>query len=273
MKNVLVILAAAALCAGCGNNLAGPSGTNSLRPPTALSALSLDSAHVRLSWTASANAADTTFAGYVVTWGIVADTGAKSSVQFTAGPVGRGAVTFSVRSLLKSGQISDAAPITWAGAWRFDAVPLVVTEFNSAQQAGSPGVDAGTATSNPQLVSFVDANADSTLDFYLTGPSSSPLQFAGASNYSPGWHQTLFSTVTTASADLNAALTSFPSDNTFTLGAVTLTDNTIYYVRLIGNTGEVNYARVHVHLLGGSYPSRTVDVRISLQKVSRLPYA
>ncbi len=275
MKNVLVLLAAAALCAGCGNNLAGPSGGNSLRPPTGLSALSVDSSHVRLSWTPSANAGDTTFAGYVVAWGIVADTIAKSAVQFVAGPLGRGAVTLSVRSILKSGLISDAVLITWAGAWRFDAVPIIVTEYSSAQQAGIPGVDAGTGTTNPRAVGILDADADSSLDFYVFGggPQSSPLQILSASNYNASWHQTLFSTITTPSMDLNAPLAAFPSDNTFISQALTLTDNTIYYAKVQGNAGEINYIRVHVHFLGGPAPGRQVAVRISLQKAPRIPYA
>jgi hypothetical protein len=273
MKTLVSVFAVVIVCAGCGNNLAGPAGSPLLLPPGGLTALSVDSAHVRLFWTAPSGAADTTFAGYLLTWGTVADTLSKTAVQFTAGPLGRGATPFSIRSLLKSGQTSDPASITWAPAWRFDAVPIVVTEYNSAQQTGIPGVDAGTRTTNPQAVGLLDANADSTLDFYLWGPSNSPLQLVSASVYNPGWHQTLFSSVTTPSPDLNAPVASFPADNTFTDETVTLADNLIYYVKIQGNTGEINYLRVHVHILPGSYPGRQVDIRISLQRVSRLPYA
>jgi len=274
MKRVLGVVAAVLLCEGCGNNLAGPAGTSLLTSPGSFSALSVDSAHVSLSWTAPAAAVDTTFTGYVLSWGTVSDTLARSALQFTAGPLPRGATAFSIRSLQKGGSPSDAATITWAPAWRFDAVPIVVTEYNAPLQTGSPGVDAGTGTSNPSAVGLSDANADSTLDFYLWGPSDSPLEILSASQYNPGWHQTLFSTVATPSADLNAPLTSFPADNTFTLQTVTIADNTIYYVKVVGNTGEINYVRVHVHMLsGGSYPARAIEVRISLQKVSRLPYA
>jgi hypothetical protein len=273
MKTLFSVLVVVA-CAGCGNNLAGPAGTSSLLPPGGLVALSVDSAHVRLSWTAPSVATDSTFAGYVVAWGTVADTLPKSSSGFTAGPLARGATTFQVRSLLKGGQASDAAAITWAPAWRFDASPITVTEFNSAQQTGSPGVDVGTATSDPQSVGLLDATADSTLDFYLSGPAGSPLHLVTAALYNPGWHQTWFSTVSTPSPDLNAPIGAFPQDNTFTLQTVTPADNTIYYVRAAGNTGQVNYARIHVHLVpGGAYPGRQVEIRISLQRVSRLAYA
>jgi hypothetical protein len=273
MKQLLSLLAAACLCAGCGNNLAGPAGTPLLLPPGGLAALSVDSAHVRLSWTAASGAADTTFGGYILTWGTVIDTLARTAVQFTAGPLPRGATTFAIRSFQKDGHASDPAAITWAPAWRFDTAPFIITEYNAPQQTGIPGVDAGTGTTDPKAVGMLDANADSTLDFYLSGASNSPLQLLSAAIYNPGWHQTLFSSVTTASTDLNAPLPSFPADNTFTLQGVTLTDNMIYYVKTTGNAGEINYVRVHVHILPGSYPSRQVDIRISLQRVSHLPYA
>jgi hypothetical protein len=273
MKTAFSVIAAACLCAGCGNNLAGPTGTPRFLPPNALTALSVDSAHVRLGWTAPEGSTDTTFAGYVVAWGTVSDTIGRTALQFTAGPLARGATTFSIRSLKKGGVASDAATITWAPAWRFDAVPIIVTEYNSAQQTGVPGVDGGSGTTNPATIGLLDVNADSTLDFYLSGASNSPLQFLSASIYNPGWHQTTFSTVSTSSPDLNAPLPGFPLDNTFTLTSVTLSDNVIYYVKTLGNTGEINYIRVHVHILSGTYPSRSVDIRISLQRVSRLPYA
>ena len=273
MRTEICVFVCAIVCAGCGNNLAGPAGTLLLAPPGGVAALSVDSAHVRLGWTASSVASETTFAGYLLTWGTVADTLPKTSLQFTVGPLQRGATAFAIRSLLKNGQVSDPAAITWAPAWRYDAVPIIVTELNSAQQTGSPGVDVGTSTSNPQSVGLLDANVDSTLDFYLSGPAGSSLQLVSAGLYNPGWHQTLFSTAATSSPDLNAPLAAFPADNTFTLQTVTLSDNTIYYVKAVGNTGEINYVRVHVHFLPGSYPARQVEIRISLQKVSRLLYA
>ncbi|HUI10608.1 MAG TPA: hypothetical protein VL221_09795 [Bacteroidota bacterium] len=275
MKRALALIAAVMLWEGCGNNLAGPSsGSSALRPPSNLAALSLDSAHVRLSWTAAQNAADTSFRGYVVSWGATADTIAASATQFPAGPLARGAAAFAVRSLLKSGQASDAATITWAPAWRFDASPVVATEYNPSLQTGSPGVAAGSAVRNPSAESFSTPGvADTTMDFYLYGPAAGALEFVSASVYSAGWHATLFSSQSTASADLNAPLAAFPPDNTFTLSSVTLADDTIYYAKISGNAGEIYYIRVHVHLTGGSYPSRTAEVRISLQKVPLLPYA
>ena len=272
MKTVFLLIAVV-VCAGCGDNLAGPGGTSSLRAPSSLEAYSLDSAHVGLIWASSVSASDTTFAVYILSWGSVTDTLSALADRFTAGPLPRGATTFSIRSRLKNGQMSDAATITWAPAWRFDAVPIVVTEYNSAQQTGTPGVDAGTGTTDPRAVGLLDANADSTLDFYLWGPSGSPLQIFGAGVFNQGWHQTLFSTESTPASDLNAPLATFPPDNTFSLQSLTLEDYTVYYVKTIGNTGEINYVRVHVHILPGSYPTRQVEIRISLQRVSRLPYA
>ncbi len=273
MKRVIAVIAAAVLWTGCGNNLAGPAGNSLLRPPSALTALSVDNAHVQVNWSAPGDASDTTFRGYIISWGTVTDTIAKTPLQFTAGPLSPGAVTFSIRSLLKSGQVSDPASITWAPAWRYDAAPIVLTEYNSALQSGVPGLDVGSGTSDPKSVGLQDANADSTLDIYLYGPGGSDLQLVSASVYNAGWHQTYFSTVSTPSADLNAPLAAFPQDNTFTAQTVTPADNTIYYVKATGNAGEVNYVRIHVHLLGGNFPNRQVEIRLSLQKISRLPYA
>jgi len=275
MTRAFVLIAAVLLWEGCGNNLAGPSSTSSaLRPPSNIAALSVDSAHVRLSWTGAQNAADTSFRGYVVAWGAIADTIAASATQFTAGPLGRGAATFAVRSLLKNGQASDAATITWAPAWRFDASPVVATEYNPSLQSGSPGVAAGSAARNPSAESFSSPGiADTTMDFYLYGPAGGALELVSANVYSAGWHTTVFSSQSTASTDLNAPLGAFPPDNTFTLSSVIVADNTIYYAKISGNAGEVYYIRVHVHLTGGSFPSRTAEVRISLQKVPMLPYA
>ena len=64
------------------------------------------------------------------------------------------------------------------------------------------------------------------------------------------------------------------SDTSFALQSVTLTDNVIYYAKIQGNTGEINYVRVHVHLIpGGAFGSRQVTIRFSLQKVPRLLFA
>jgi hypothetical protein len=274
MKCLLGVVAALILCEGCGNNLAGPAGSSLLRPPGNFAAFSIDSAHVSLSWTAPAAAAETTFTGYAVYWGSVSDTLPRSALQFTAGPLSRGATTFSIRALQKGESPSDPASITWAPAWRFDAVPITLSEYNSAQPGSTPpGLDVGTATTNPSALGFGDAGADSALDFYVYGPGGSPLQLLSASVYNPGWHQTFISTVTTSSLDLNAPISAFPGDNTFTDQTVTLSDNMIYYVKTTGNAGEIYYARIHVHLLAGSFPNRAIEVRISLQRVSRLPYA
>jgi len=274
MARALALVAAVMLWEGCGNNLEGPAGSSSTaRPPSNLEALSLDSAHVRLSWTAAENASDTSFAGYVVSWGGTSDTIARTALQFTAGSLARGSATFQVRSLLKNAQVSDAVAIIWAPAWRFDTPPIAIEEYYPSFQTGTPGVSAGSSVRNPAAVGFSDLSADSTMDFYLYGPAGGALQLVSASGHEVNWHATYFSTQTTGSTDLNAPLAAFPPDNTFTLQSVGAADNTIYYAKISGNAGDVYYVRVHVHLTGGSFPTRTAEVRISLQRVSRLPYA
>ncbi|HTS00300.1 MAG TPA: hypothetical protein VML00_11135, partial [Bacteroidota bacterium] len=171
-------------------------------------------------------------------------------------------------------QASDAATITWAPAWRFDAAPIVATEYNPGLQSGTPGISAGSSVRNPAAIAISNPGvADTTMDFYLYGPAGGALELVSASVYSSGWHTTTFSTQSTSSADLNAPLGAFPPDNTFTQQNVTVSDNTIFYAKISGNAGEIYYIRLHVHLTGGSTGSRTAEVRISLQRVPLLPYA
>ncbi|HMK37989.1 MAG TPA: fibronectin type III domain-containing protein, partial [Bacteroidota bacterium] len=242
MKEIFTLIAVAIACTGCGDNLAGP-GTHSLSPPGSLAAFSADSTHVHLSWTPPAVASDTTFRGYVVSWGITSDTIPAAS-SFIAGPLVHTAIPFVIRSILKDGQVSSSVTITWAGAWRFDS-PITLTEYYPTIQTGAPGMSAGTSTTDPRVVQMLDPDAGTTLDFYLYGLAGAPLNLVSAAGYDRGWHQTVFSTTTTSSPDLNAPLAAFPPDNTFTQPTAIVAGNTIYYAKIPGNSGQIYYVRIH----------------------------
>jgi hypothetical protein len=79
--------------------------------------------------------------------------------------------------------------------------------------------------------------------------------------------------VSHASDDLNLALAAFPDPSTFTESAVRITDNTIYYARVAGDLGAAYYVRLHAHIIGGGQRAREVQLRVSLQRLSGVPYA
>jgi len=114
------------------------------------------------------------------------------------------------------------------------------------------------------------------MDLYLSGGNGSveePLQLQSTSLLASTWNMTLFSTVNHPATGLDYYLASFPAASTFSLDHVPVTDNTIYYARIVGDGGTSNYARIHVHRPGGSFPIRAVEVKVSLQRGAGLLYA
>jgi hypothetical protein len=113
-------------------------------------------------------------------------------------------------------------------------------------------------------------NAGQLIDVFLAGGGlvapgvEAPLRLHSASVYSPGYSVARFSTIHHSSSSLNYFLDTFPTQ--FDSASVALADNTIYYVLVGGPNATYNVARLHVHLLGGAYPNRSVVINISLQK-------
>ncbi len=257
----------------CGTNLTSP-GSATLGPPQNIMGLSVDSSTVSLRWSPPAGATDSTLKGYVVVWPAGSDTLGSTIQAVTITALPQGVTAFRLYSLVVSGELSDSAVFRWAPAARFDT-PFVLTEYYDPDPSRIAGFDAGSQTLDPStMVVVVDTVIQARMDFYLFGQGGQPLEFRSANLFLAYWNITLFSTVTTAAGSLNTYLPSFPDPTTFILGSVVLADSTIYYARVEGDApGTFNYARIFVRLIPGTYPSRSIEVEVSLQRVPNLPYA
>lgn len=273
MKNLWGVVLLALGAAGCGDNQAGPGLDFTLEPPVAVRAFSADSTHVRLHWDASVNATESNFGGYLLSWGSITDTLSPAVLRFTAGPLPPGLTQFTLRSRRNDGRVSAPLSIAWAPAYRFDAVALVIYEIDDSTSGRPNGIDAGTQTTGPSTF-LISPSAQATMDFFLQGHAGQPLLLSSANQYSSQWNATLFSTETVTSSTLDTARAAFPSDITFSLINVPVTDNTIYFARIQGaGAGVFHYIRILVHILGGSFPSRSVEIRLSLQRAPGVPSA
>lgn len=274
MRKELCLLLVAVFM-GCGENEESTSPSPQGAPEN-LKALSLNGTTVGLQWTAPSGPADS-LGGYVVQVGNSRDTLGKLAVSFIADSLTAGEKTFIVYALRKSGTLSNGAVIKWAPASRFDS-PYVLTEYKTNVTSVNSAFDVGTATLDPAAMGVNATNA-TRMDLYLFGGNggvAEALQLQSTNLLASVWNSTMFSTVSHPSAGLDYYLAAFPAASTFTLDRVPVIDNTIYYVRAIGDNGNSNYtyARVHVHVQSGTaFPSRSVELRVSLQRVTGLLYA
>jgi hypothetical protein len=272
MKIAGVMMLLAALAAGCGDNQSGPGLDFTLEPPAAVRAFSVDSVHVRVHWDASVNATESSFAGYLLSWGSVTDTLSASVLRFTAGPLPQGLTQFTLRSRRNDGRVSAPLSISWAPAYRFDAVPLVIYEIDDSTSGRPNGIDAGTQSSNPSTF-LISPSAQATMDFFLQGHAGQALLLSSANQYSSQWNATLFSTETITSSSLDTARAAFPASTTFSLLNIPVVNNTIYFAQVQGAPGQFNFIRILVRVPAGSFPSRSVEVRLSLQRAPGVPSA
>jgi len=272
MKSICAVTLLAGLLWGCGDNQSGPGLDYTLEPPAAVRAFSADSTHVRVHWDRSVSATESNFGGYLLSWGTVTDTLSASVLRFTAGPLPPGLTQFTLRSRRTDGRVSAPISISWAPAARFDASPLVIYEIDDSTSGRPTGIDAGTQTTNPIAV-VITPSAEGTLDFFLQGRAGQPLLLSSANQYLSAWNVTLFSTESIAAPTLDTALAAFPAGITFSLLNVPVADNTIYFARIEGAPGEVHYIRIHVRVPAGTFPSRAIEVRLSLQRAPGVPVA
>jgi len=279
MKNYIAscLLFALAIVLGCGDNIQNPTPTTSSDAPPGLKAFSLNNASVQLQWSAAFASSDSTYQGYLAQVGTTRDTLSRSTLTFVADSLPLGASLFSVYSMRQNGTLSNPATIRWAPAERF-GTPFNVFERNNAVAVARPdGFDAGTS-SLPPSVFAIDSGALSigtNLDLFFNGDSAlthQSLSIWSANLLVGSYNHTLFSTQTDAAASLDFPLAAFPVENTFIKDSIAAIDNTIYYVKVVGDPGQFNYARIHVHITQ-AYPNRIIQVRVSLQRSAGLQFA
>ncbi|MFN0159471.1 MAG: fibronectin type III domain-containing protein [Bacteroidota bacterium] len=275
--SLVVLMIALTILSACGDNiLQNPQSQSSISPPQNLRAFSVNQSTVSISWTASTSATDTAFAGYTVYWGTRQDTVGESVLSYVIDSLA-GEVTVSVRSRMHTGTLSDAVSINCAPAARFDA-PSLLTEYYNTDPSRLAGFDVGGQNSDPLrfAINVADPAVAAQMDCYLFGGEGEielPLELRSANVFFGPWNVTLFSTVSHSSTSLDYPLAAFPDVTTFTENHVDLENNTIYYVRVVGDQGGVNYARLHVRLLGGSQRNRSVEIRVSLQRLPGVLFA
>lgn len=275
----VIILLLVMLAIGCGDNvLQNPPSQSTISPPQNIRALSVNESTVSLSWTASTSASDTIFGGYTVYWGTRQDTVGATILSYTIDSLAAGEIVVSVRSRSRSGTLSEAATIRCAPAARFDS-PFTLTEYYNADVSRLAGFDVGGQNSNPLrfALSVSDPIVAAQLDCYLFGGEGEieqPLELRSANVFFGPWNTTLFSTISHPGSSLDHPLSAFPDAGTFTENHVDISDNTIYYARVVGDQGGVNYVRLHIHVLsGGGQRNRSVELRVSLQRVPGVLFA
>jgi hypothetical protein len=269
-----MVLALAALVPGCGENQQGPSTGSTFGPPQDLKALSVNENTVRLQWSAAAGADDSLFAGYIALWATRRDSLTKTTLSYTIDSLPPGQVIVTMYSYKTDGQLSDGATIRWAPAARFDS-PYTIAEYDAQQPNRASGFDVGTRISDPATIA-VNPAAPQTMDMYLYGGAgqiSEPLSMRSAHLYQGNRNVTYFSSVSHSSTSLDYPLSAFPAEASFTEDDILVVDNTIYYAKIVGANQETNYARLHVRVTGGSFPDRTIEIRVSLQRQPGLLYA
>jgi hypothetical protein len=267
------------LSLSCGDNIAVmPSNGSTFLPPTNLKALSVDSSTVRLNWTSPGGVTDSLLSGYVIHWTGNEVSVDKSTVSVTIVALPPGETVFTIFSRKLTGDLSDAVTIRWAPAMRFDST-YALYESDLVNSARAEGFNVGTQTMNPSTMSmdFNDLNVQRTMDLFFFGGrglNQAPLSMWSSDRFAADWNATRFSTITYSSASLDYPLSSFPNPSTFTMDSIAVSDNTIYFVRAVGDNGSVNYVRLHLRVRAGTlFPDRIIEVRVSLQRVPNLLYA
>jgi hypothetical protein len=256
---------------GCGDNIGNPPASIVLSPPQNLKALSLSSTSVRIEWSAPATGVDSTLLGYIVAGGGRTDSVSVTQRSIIKGGLLTGPSTFSVYAFKLDGTRSNAATITWAPAARFDSA-YVLHEKNTVISQYMDGLHVGSTATDPytMVLEPTQPNVQQDLHLVLYGGSQQiqePLAFWSDHLFVGSFNHTFFSTQVDPSSSLDLPLASFPAEETFTKDTIRIADNSIYYVKVIGDPGQVNYARIHVrYVLGSAFPDRRIEIRISLQR-------
>jgi len=258
---------------GCGENIAPPPVDLSPYYPRQLSALSVDASTVALRWVQPEAVNDAILAGYIIRYAGRRDTVTKTTTDYLASSLLPGIVSFVISPLATDGRTADGTSLLWAPADRFDAPAYVLYEYNVADLSRNAGLNVGTRLTDPSTIP-VAAAAQESMDLILNGDAGLPLRFQSAHLVTAGWNVTLLSTISHPSNSLERYLESYPPDSSFTQAEVVLQNNTVYYAIAEGDlAGERNYVRIHVRLLPGAFPNRSIEVTISLQREVSVPFA
>lgn len=272
---VASVLLIAALGVGCGDNISDSS-SGFVGNPQDLIAFSVNESAVRLQWSRPAGTPDSVLGSYQISFLGRDDTVPKATPFYVASSLPAGETQFTVYARTINGRRGDGTSLQWAPAARFDSA-LVLQEFKTTDLSVNCCLDVGSAFQDPSILSFSSPYARLYVDLFVwgegtsVGQTSSPLELRSASLFTGAYNATLFSPVTHTATSLDYPLGEFPQE--FSMTSIPVQDNTIYYVRVLGENGAVFFARVYVKVLGGTAPNRTIAVRISLQRTPALPIA
>ncbi len=271
MKKLLCTLAACILSlVGCGDNVEPQPGPV-FGAPLNVRALSVSDSEVKLFWSPPSGATASSMKGYQILYGSSQDTAQPTAISMMISHLPAGEVGFTLSAIMSDGSRSDAATIRWAPAARFDSA-ITLMEYYPPEAARASGLEIGNRTADPAAL-VISSAMQPLMDIFLVGDGGQALELRSANLYLGTWNVTAFSTVSTAAASLDTSLAAFPAAISFTLASVPVMDNTIYYVLVTGAANERHYARVHVRGPAGVYPNRSVQIRMSLQRVPGTPFA
>jgi hypothetical protein len=273
MRTHIVIMSClGALLCGCGDNIYDPSNPDHVNPPRNLEGLSWDSTSVSLQWLPAGDVPDSVISGYRIEYNGLVDSVTRAQTTKIVRQLPLGRTTFAVLTVLRNGVISDPATFQWAPASRFDNPPVIIYEDPGTVGTRPRGMRVGSKTTSPYAVVLTTPNASQVVQLVLEGSGAQPLRLQSPTYVLQNALPTLFSSTSHASPNLNYYLTEYPT--TYDRDDVPIIDDTIYYLRLRGDNGETNYARVHVHITpGAAFPNRSVEIRVSLQRVAELQLA
>jgi hypothetical protein len=270
--HIAIMSCLGALLCGCGENIYDPSNPDHVNPPRNLEGLSWDSTSVSLQWLSAGDVPDSVISGYRIEYNGLVDSVSRVQTTKILHQLPLGRTTFAVLTVLRNGVISDPATFQWAPASRFDSPPVIIYEDPGIAGTRPRGMRVGSRTTSPYAVVLTTQNASQVVQLILEGSGAQPLRLQSPTYVLQNALQTLFSSTSHASTNLNYHLSSYPT--TYDRDDVPIIDNTIYYLRLLGDNGETNYARVHVHITpGAAFPNRSVEIRVSLQRFAELQLA
>ncbi len=289
----------AIILAACSDTTTGPADdTRTPGKPDSAMATTTNDSTIRLKWKASIDENDTAFVGYIVKMtgddgSTAMDTVAKNYNPLQVTGLDAGVIyTFEISSLFKNGNASASTVVSWSPAYRFtksaDGVSSIKL-YETTSDLGS-GVDAydselegpktltvangefwtlGLDTRNDNVIiaspSEISYNYPSTPGYteisqnYWDTPSLDVIYDSQALNYDEGKFSTL-------SINLNDLTSSLSNNLVLIIRTKESGENNWHYAKVM-------VKKVNGEWLQGTAPNRYVEVEISYQTKSNVPYA